>query len=154
MLLTVSVDFISIYHRWFAKRQLVAEIWDGKTDYKVEETDKERDARLKKWQEFLEDDDAKDNKDKSEDDKTTQDDKDSTSEAETVSRPGEPVQHTVGKTDSSSEIVSQSESGSKMEETDEKLLTEDERTDDSEITESAQANADGKSEETVVQTAS
>lgn len=42
--------------RWFAKRQLTAELWDGKTDYKVEETDQEREARLKQWEQFLESD--------------------------------------------------------------------------------------------------
>lgn len=46
--------------RWFAKRQLTAELWDGKTDYKVEETDQEREARIAQWAKFLEDDSKKD----------------------------------------------------------------------------------------------
>ena len=40
--------------RWFAQRQLVAETWDGKTKYEVEETEEDRAARLKKWGEYLE----------------------------------------------------------------------------------------------------
>ena len=40
--------------RWFAKRQLKAETWDGHTKYEIQETDEERAARLKKWEEFLE----------------------------------------------------------------------------------------------------
>ena len=40
--------------RWFAKRQLTAETWDGKTKYHIEETEEEKEARLKKWQKFLE----------------------------------------------------------------------------------------------------
>ncbi|XP_072178830.1 17S U2 SnRNP complex component HTATSF1-like [Diadema setosum] len=49
--------------RWFAKRQLEVQAWDGKTDYKIEETDKERDERLKKWQDFLEEDEEKEDVD-------------------------------------------------------------------------------------------
>ncbi|XP_071497265.1 17S U2 SnRNP complex component HTATSF1-like [Diadema antillarum] len=49
--------------RWFAKRQLEVQAWDGKTDYKIEETDKERDERLKKWQDFLEEDEEKEDGD-------------------------------------------------------------------------------------------
>ncbi|XP_071819070.1 17S U2 SnRNP complex component HTATSF1-like [Apostichopus japonicus] len=48
--------------RWFAKRQLTAELWDGKTDYKIEETDREREARLAQWEKFLTDEDKKDGK--------------------------------------------------------------------------------------------
>ncbi|XP_072019496.1 17S U2 SnRNP complex component HTATSF1-like [Amphiura filiformis] len=55
---SADVCVLALNGRWFAQRQLVAEIWDGKTDYKVEETDKERDVRLKKWEEFLKEDDA------------------------------------------------------------------------------------------------
>ncbi|XP_013421512.1 HIV Tat-specific factor 1 homolog isoform X1 [Lingula anatina] len=49
--------------RWFAKRQLVAETWDGKTKYEVKETAAEREARLKKWENFL-DGGNQENKDK------------------------------------------------------------------------------------------
>lgn len=45
--------------RWFAARQLTAETWDGKTKYKVVETDAEREQRLKKWDKFLEQEEAK-----------------------------------------------------------------------------------------------
>jgi hypothetical protein len=38
----------------FAGRKLVAEMWDGHTSYKVEESDMEREARIKKWEQDLE----------------------------------------------------------------------------------------------------
>ncbi|KAK5887716.1 hypothetical protein CesoFtcFv8_016296 [Champsocephalus esox] len=40
--------------RWFGGRQLVALLWDGTTDYQVEETTREREERLKGWSTFLE----------------------------------------------------------------------------------------------------
>ncbi|KAG5879444.1 hypothetical protein JTB14_027681 [Gonioctena quinquepunctata] len=40
--------------RWFMKRQLKAEIWDGRTKFKIAETDSEITQRLNKWDEFLE----------------------------------------------------------------------------------------------------
>jgi len=45
--------------RWFAARQLKAETWDGKTKYKVVETEEEREKRLKSWELFLEQEEAK-----------------------------------------------------------------------------------------------
>lgn len=44
--------------RWFGKRQLRADIWDGKTKYKIAETDSQISQRLDKWDEFLEATDA------------------------------------------------------------------------------------------------
>ncbi|KAM9847152.1 17S U2 SnRNP complex component HTATSF1 [Aulostomus maculatus] len=41
--------------RWFGGRQLTAQLWDGTTDYQVEETTREREERLKGWSNFLED---------------------------------------------------------------------------------------------------
>ncbi|TNM85174.1 hypothetical protein fugu_009352 [Takifugu bimaculatus] len=38
--------------RWFGGRQLSAQFWDGKTDYQVEETTREREERLKGWSYF------------------------------------------------------------------------------------------------------
>lgn len=40
--------------RWFAARQLTAETWDGKTRYKIVETEEERQKRLQEWDKFLE----------------------------------------------------------------------------------------------------
>nr|XP_057943821.1 HIV Tat-specific factor 1 isoform X1 [Doryrhamphus excisus] len=40
--------------RWFGGRQLSAQLWDGATDYQVEETTREREERLKGWSSFLE----------------------------------------------------------------------------------------------------
>ncbi|KAJ8314461.1 hypothetical protein KUTeg_006611 [Tegillarca granosa] len=39
--------------RWFSKRQVSAETWDGKTKYEIEESEAERDKRLQKWENFL-----------------------------------------------------------------------------------------------------
>uniref|UniRef100_G3MS45 17S U2 SnRNP complex component HTATSF1 n=1 Tax=Amblyomma maculatum TaxID=34609 RepID=G3MS45_AMBMU len=43
--------------RWFAQRQLSAETWDGRTKYKIFETEEELEARLKKWDDFLDGED-------------------------------------------------------------------------------------------------
>ncbi|CAH0546379.1 unnamed protein product [Brassicogethes aeneus] len=49
--------------RWFMKRQLSAEIWDGRTKFRIAETDSQISQRLDKWDEFLEEeDDSKDKK--------------------------------------------------------------------------------------------
>ncbi|XP_044269057.1 HIV Tat-specific factor 1 homolog [Tribolium madens] len=42
--------------RWFMKRQLTAEIWDGKTKFKIAETDAQINERLDNWDKFLEED--------------------------------------------------------------------------------------------------
>ncbi|MEE6496715.1 hypothetical protein FKM82_002469 [Ascaphus truei] len=39
--------------RWFGGRQLLVETWDGVTDYQIEETSREREERLKGWDNFL-----------------------------------------------------------------------------------------------------
>lgn len=44
--------------RWFGKRQLTAEIWDGKTKYKIAETDAQISQRLDKWDKYLESEEA------------------------------------------------------------------------------------------------
>ncbi|XP_008553426.1 HIV Tat-specific factor 1 homolog [Microplitis demolitor] len=41
--------------RWFGKRKITAELWDGKTKYHVAETEEEAEARINKWDKFLED---------------------------------------------------------------------------------------------------
>ncbi|XP_075983008.1 RRM1_TatSF1_like and RRM2_TatSF1_like domain-containing protein barc [Anticarsia gemmatalis] len=40
--------------RWFGKRQITAEIWDGRTKYRIAETDAEISKRIGKWDQFLE----------------------------------------------------------------------------------------------------
>ncbi|XP_049877585.1 HIV Tat-specific factor 1 [Pectinophora gossypiella] len=40
--------------RWFGKKQITAEIWDGKTKYKIAETDADINQRIDKWGKFLE----------------------------------------------------------------------------------------------------
>nr|XP_015207041.1 PREDICTED: HIV Tat-specific factor 1 [Lepisosteus oculatus] len=39
--------------RWFGGRKLSVQHWDGTTDYQVEETNREREERLKGWASFL-----------------------------------------------------------------------------------------------------
>ncbi|KAM4620074.1 17S U2 SnRNP complex component HTATSF1 [Polymixia lowei] len=39
--------------RWFGGRKLSVQLWDGTTDYQVEETTREREERLKGWANFL-----------------------------------------------------------------------------------------------------
>ncbi|EZA58058.1 hypothetical protein DMN91_006306 [Ooceraea biroi] len=43
--------------RWFSQRKISAEIWDGKTKYKITETDAEIEARINKWDKYLEQED-------------------------------------------------------------------------------------------------
>lgn len=49
--------------RYFGKRQLTAEIYDGKTNYKIHETSEEKEKRLSNWNQFLEDESKKEKKD-------------------------------------------------------------------------------------------
>ncbi|XP_022906247.2 17S U2 SnRNP complex component HTATSF1 [Onthophagus taurus] len=41
-------------NRWFGKRKLTAEIWDGKTKYKIAETEAEISERIDNWDKYLE----------------------------------------------------------------------------------------------------
>lgn len=52
--------------RWFSQRKISAEIWDGKTKYKITETDAEIEARLNKWDKYLEQEDEEKEKKKEE----------------------------------------------------------------------------------------
>ena len=42
--------------RWFAKKQIIAETYDGKTKYQIHETEEEKEERLRGWETFLETD--------------------------------------------------------------------------------------------------
>ncbi|MBN3297459.1 17S U2 SnRNP complex component HTATSF1 [Amia ocellicauda] len=53
-----DVCMLALNGRWFGGRQLSAELWDGTTDYQVEETSREREERLKGWSTFLGDEKA------------------------------------------------------------------------------------------------
>uniref|UniRef100_A0A182MQ44 RRM domain-containing protein n=1 Tax=Anopheles culicifacies TaxID=139723 RepID=A0A182MQ44_9DIPT len=44
--------------RYFGQRQLTAAIWDGRTKYRIAETDADIDKRRGNWEEFLETDEA------------------------------------------------------------------------------------------------
>ncbi|KAJ8674530.1 hypothetical protein QAD02_005792 [Eretmocerus hayati] len=56
--------------RWFSQRQLTAEIWDGKTKYKIKETEEEIEARINKWDKFLEEQEEAEEKSKQADKET------------------------------------------------------------------------------------
>ncbi|XP_049840156.1 HIV Tat-specific factor 1 homolog [Schistocerca gregaria] len=45
--------------RWYNQRKITAETWDGKTKYKIVETEEEVQKRLKKWEQFLESEEGK-----------------------------------------------------------------------------------------------
>lgn len=45
--------------RWFSQRKISAEIWDGKTKYKITETDEQIEARIAKWDQYLDGEDEK-----------------------------------------------------------------------------------------------
>uniref|UniRef100_A0A182SP12 RRM domain-containing protein n=1 Tax=Anopheles maculatus TaxID=74869 RepID=A0A182SP12_9DIPT len=54
--------------RYFGQRQLTAAIWDGRTKYRIAETDADIDKRRGNWEEFLETDEAAADKGKDKDD--------------------------------------------------------------------------------------
>ncbi|XP_055914138.1 uncharacterized protein LOC129947559 isoform X2 [Eupeodes corollae] len=58
--------------RFFGQRKLTAETWDGKTKYKVAETEEEIQARINKWDKYLEKGEANE-KDDDDDDETEDD---------------------------------------------------------------------------------
>lgn len=43
--------------RFFAGRQLTAHLWDGKTRYKIDETEEEVEKRMTDWEKYLDDPD-------------------------------------------------------------------------------------------------
>ncbi|KAK0180105.1 hypothetical protein PV327_005780 [Microctonus hyperodae] len=48
--------------RWFGQRKITAELWDGKTRYKIVETEEEIEKRIDMWDKYLErEDNAKKN---------------------------------------------------------------------------------------------
>ncbi|XP_034540258.1 HIV Tat-specific factor 1 [Notolabrus celidotus] len=74
---------LSFNNRWFGGRQLSAQLWDGQTDYQVEETSRERDERLKGWSSFL------DSSNKEQQDNSTKPAEGSTKPAEGSTKPAE-----------------------------------------------------------------
>ncbi|OWF41338.1 HIV Tat-specific factor 1-like [Mizuhopecten yessoensis] len=49
----------ALHQRWFSKRRVIAQQWDGRTKYEIEESEAERNERLSKWEKFLESDNTK-----------------------------------------------------------------------------------------------
>ncbi|XP_035480708.2 HIV Tat-specific factor 1 [Scophthalmus maximus] len=87
---------LSFNGRWFGGRQLSAQLWDGTTDYQVEETSREREERLKGWSTFLETDEQgeKNNNNTTTDTTTTKPAETGTATEPTVpSETAEPEQH-------------------------------------------------------------
>ncbi|XP_073335164.1 17S U2 SnRNP complex component HTATSF1 [Pagrus major] len=78
--------------RWFGGRQLTAQLWDGTTDYQVEETTREREERLKGWSTFLEGGDQSQQKN-SNNDATPAEGGTTTTEPTEASSTTEPEQH-------------------------------------------------------------
>lgn len=54
-----------MHQRYFGQRRVLAATWDGNTKYEIEETEAEREARLKKWENFLESGETDNSSDKS-----------------------------------------------------------------------------------------
>ena len=44
-----------LHGRWFAGQKITAETWDGKTKYRKDETEEEKQKRLAQWAKFLQD---------------------------------------------------------------------------------------------------
>lgn len=59
--------------RFFGQRKLTAETWDGKTKYKIAETEEEIQARINKWDKYLEKGEAKEEESDNEDDNDKKD---------------------------------------------------------------------------------
>ncbi|XP_017028419.1 17S U2 SnRNP complex component HTATSF1 [Drosophila kikkawai] len=76
--------------RFFGKRQLSAESWDGKTKYKIDESAVEAQERLSKWDEFLEVEESEKKEEPQEEQKQDQDrDQDQDSSPESQLLPGD-----------------------------------------------------------------
>lgn len=60
--------------RWFAKRQLIAEYYDGFTNYDVRESEEQEEERIKKWHAWLEAGNADNQKKAAEEKKSLEDD--------------------------------------------------------------------------------
>ncbi|CAH2094260.1 unnamed protein product [Euphydryas editha] len=54
--------------RWFGKRQITAETWDGRTKYRIAETDADINQRINKWDKFLEGEEGTNTTKKADDD--------------------------------------------------------------------------------------
>ncbi|XP_050392150.2 HIV Tat-specific factor 1 [Patella vulgata] len=52
-----DVCIAALNGRWFAKKQILAETWDGKNKYEIQETEEQKAERLKIWDKFLAEDD-------------------------------------------------------------------------------------------------
>ncbi|XP_014204051.1 HIV Tat-specific factor 1 homolog [Copidosoma floridanum] len=57
--------------RWFGQRKITAEIWDGRTKYKIKETEEQIEARMKKWDDYLDGQDGTESKTAAENIKST-----------------------------------------------------------------------------------
>lgn len=51
---------LKMNQRWYGGKQLDVSQWDGLTNFQVEESDQEREARLQKWEKFIKEDEDED----------------------------------------------------------------------------------------------
>lgn len=69
-----DLSVMSLNNRWFAKRKIMVETWDGKTKFKIEETEEDKAKRIEQWENFLKsgstDKEVKDTKSSTETDDT------------------------------------------------------------------------------------
>ena len=57
-----DVCIMHLNQRYFRQHRVLASTWDGHSKFEVMETEAEREARLKKWEKFLEFSEKDDNK--------------------------------------------------------------------------------------------
>ncbi|XP_021184940.3 17S U2 SnRNP complex component HTATSF1 [Helicoverpa armigera] len=75
--------------RYFDKRQITAEIWDGRTKYRIAETDSEISKRINKWDQFLEGKEGEEAKN------AKKEDADETKQGEVVGNPDEKIREAI-----------------------------------------------------------
>ncbi|PZC81789.1 hypothetical protein B5X24_HaOG212003 [Helicoverpa armigera] len=105
--------------RYFDKRQITAEIWDGRTKYRIAETDSEISKRINKWDQFLEGKESEEAKNASVDAKKA--DADETKQGEIVGKPDEKIREAVSEVkvemkpaDKTNEVVADVEMSDKI----------------------------------------
>ncbi|XP_047034208.1 HIV Tat-specific factor 1 [Helicoverpa zea] len=81
--------------RYFDKRQITAEIWDGRTKYRIAETDSEISKRINKWDQFLEGKEGEEAKKASVDAKKEDADANDTKQGEIVGKPDEKIKEAI-----------------------------------------------------------
>ena len=76
---------LKMNQRWYGGRQLEVAQWDGITNFQVEETDRERGERLKKWEDFLHDEEEEKHAEQEEEEETQEETQEQQAERQEVS---------------------------------------------------------------------